>query len=155
MGYAQNKERTRTLTIGETKTDQSGAPGTDINVIVKKMQQTGSMPTGSKPPIWGADLSEIPDNLRDMLEMSRNIDAHRNQLPHELQGLSTAELISTPPKRLQEMMTEQSRYNERHAKLPNHLKSLSRQDVLGLTDEQLTNMVTPPQPVVPPKAGEK
>lgn len=145
MGYAENKERSKTLIIGNTVTDQSGAPGTDINVIVKKMQQTGSMPTGSKPPMWGADLSEIPDNLRDMLEMSRNIEAHRNELPKELQGLSTAELINTPPKRLNDMMTEQKRYNDRHAKLPDHFKNLPRSDVLNLTDEQLTNMVTPTQ----------
>lgn len=133
--------------------DQSGAAATDINVIVAKMQQTGMMPGSAKQPFY-ADMSEIPNNLRDILEMSRGVDQLKAGLPEALQGLSTAELITTPPQRLQEMITEQSRYQERHAKLPEHLKSLSRQDVLRLTDEQMTNMITPPQPAAkqePPK----
>jgi len=145
MSYRENKRRAITPTIGVTMTDQSGAEATDINVIVRKMNQTGMMPAGAKQPIY-ADFSDIPNNLKDMLDMSRNLEEHRSQLPEGLQGLSTAELINTPPARLQEMITEQHRYTERAAKLPQHLQSLSRQAVLSLTDEQMTNMITPPQP---------
>lgn len=144
--YHRNKELSKTLTIGQTMTDQSGAEATDINIIVKKLAMTGTIPGSSTPPMY-VDMSEIPDNLRDMLEMSRNIEKHRNELPQALRSLSTAELLSTDPNRLSAMITEQERYNERHQKLPQHLRSLSRQDVLNLTDEQLNTMVNPPRPV--------
>lgn len=153
MGYAENKLRSKTIIIGDTLTDQAGAAATDINVIVKKMQQTGSFPMGARQPMY-VDLSILPDNLRDMLEMSRNVEQHRNNLPKELQHLSTAELVSMDPAKIAGLMTEQQRYNERAEKLPTHLKGLSRQDVLNLTDDQYNNIIAPPQPAVktePPK----
>lgn len=153
MGYAENKQRSRTIIVGTTLTDQAGAEATDINVIVRKMQTTGTFPAGAKPPMY-VDLSILPDNLRDMLEMSRNVESHREALPPELQHLSTSELIAMEPKSIAGLMTEQARYQERADKLPAHLKGLSRQDVLNLTDEQLTSIITPPQPAAkqePPK----
>lgn len=149
MGYAENKARSKIITIGETMADQAGAEATDINVIVKKMAATGSMPTSTKQPFY-ADMSELPNNLRDMLEMGKQVDNHRAQLPKALQHLTTGELINTDPKQLQRMISENDRYNERHAKLPKHFQSLSRQDVLSLTDEQLTNMITPAHPAPKP-----
>lgn len=150
MGYAENKARSKILTIGTTMTDQSGAAATDINIIVAKMNQTGMMPQTSKQGFY-ADMSEIPTNLRDMLELSNSMEQNRNSLPDALRHLSTAELLDTPPQRLQEMMTEQTRYYDRVAKLPAHLKNLPRQDVLRLTDEQLTSMIPTPQPAAKPE----
>lgn len=148
MSYARNKAASRKPIIGVTKTDQSGARDTDINVIVDRMKQTGMFPAGAKQPFY-ADLSIIPDNLRDMMEMSKNIEEHRNQLPEALKGMSAAELLTADPQKIANLMTEHERYTARVAKLPEHLKSLSRAHVLGLTDEQLTNIITPPQPAAP------
>lgn len=147
MGYAENKAASRRPIVGETMTDQAGAAATDINIIVEKMRATGTFPAGAKQPMY-VDMSQLPDNLRDMLEMSRNIESQRNNLPEALRHLSTAELLAKKPEEISLMISEQERYRERHDKLPAHMKSLSRQDVLSLTDEQYTNIITPPQPAV-------
>lgn len=142
MGYYENRKRARTITVGSTKTDQSAAINTDINIIMRNAAIHGTVMGSSKPPIYG-DFSQIPDNLRDMLELAKTVEGHRAQLPAALQSMTVEELINADPAQLHQRIQEEGTYLERHAKLPQHLKSLSRGDVLALSEKDFSDMVTP------------
>lgn len=149
MGYYKNRERARIQTIGSTLTDQSAAANTDINVIVRNAAISGTAPGSAKPPIYG-DFSEIPTNLRDMLELSKSIEGHKQQLPAALQSMTVEELINADPQKLHARIQEEKVYLDRHAKLPQHLKSLSRGDILALNEKEFSDMVTPRQEAAKP-----
>jgi len=99
MNYQKNRLRAQTKTTKPSLTDQSQASETDVNVIVRKMRQTGVMPTASTQPM-GGDFTSLPDNLRDMIELSRTVELNRNRLPPELRKLEMSELLALTPDKL-------------------------------------------------------
>lgn len=101
--YAFNKIRTRTITTQKTKTDQSQAKDTDINVIVGRFLHTGTVPAPDQRPFYG-DFSELPGDLRGFLDRARTLEHHRKQLPKALQHLTTEELLTLTPKALKDIM---------------------------------------------------
>lgn len=151
--YHRNKERAKTRQVGATKTDQSAAPGTDINIIMKNHAIHGTAPGSAKAPLYG-DFSNIPDNLRDMIELGKSIEGHRQQLPTALQDMTIQELVNANPEQLHQRIKEEGVYNERHKKLPPHLKSLGRNELIGLTEPEFHEMIAPRQKETPPPQKE-
>lgn len=74
-------------------TDQSQANDTDINVIVKRYGIHGQAPGASTPPQFG-DFTGLPDNLRDMIEMARTIEARRKELPQQLAEMPIEDILA-------------------------------------------------------------
>lgn len=153
MKYQENRKRAITNTVGSTKTDQSQAGATDINIIMRNVMIHGTAPGSAHPPIYG-DFSEIPDNLRDMIELGRSIDGHRQSLPAGLRDMTVEELISTPPDQLQQRIEQESTYIQRFEKLPPHLKSLSKQDILQMPEKEFNAMIAPRNPETSPAPQE-
>lgn len=94
--YAKTKARSKVFTHTATLTDQSQAKDTDINVIVRKFKITGRVPGADTPPISG-DFSEIPTDLREMIERARDVKNLRRNLPKGLAELPIEELLTKTP----------------------------------------------------------
>ncbi|QXP08150.1 MAG: internal scaffolding protein [Arizlama microvirus] len=104
MYYAQNKARTRTTDKTPTQTDQSQAHETDINVIVKRYATTRRVPGTTSEPLYG-DFTELPTDLRGMIETSRDIQARRRELPAALRDMPIEELLALTPERITNILT--------------------------------------------------
>jgi len=102
--YYRHKETCVTFNKEPTLTDQSQANDTDINVIVKRYTMHGQLPQTKQTARYG-DFTEIPDNLRDLLELGKKAEQHRQALPDELKKLSTAQLLSLRPEQLKAIIT--------------------------------------------------
>lgn len=102
--YDRNKARSRTVTRGPTKTDQSQAKDTDINVIVGKFAITRRVPGTDTEPMSG-DFSNFPEDLRAMIETSRDLKRIRANLPKELRDIPIAELLTKTPAELKAILT--------------------------------------------------
>lgn len=104
MYYAQNKLVARTINNKPTKTDQSQAASTDLNLIIKQYGITGRVPAPTAEPMSG-DFTEIPDNLRDMIESARMLDAMRAKLPKQLRDRPLEELVLLTHEQLTTILT--------------------------------------------------
>lgn len=102
--YALNKANSRTVNKGPTKTDQSQARETDINVIVGRYGIGGTVPGPGQAPMTG-DFTELPQDLRGFIEKGRELDKLRAQLPKELAGKSTEELLALTAEQLTTILT--------------------------------------------------
>lgn len=106
MGYAENKAKAAYRNTEPSLTDQSQAHECDMNVIVTKFLRNGTLPQRQGTPIT-EDLSQLPTDFREMLELTRQISKLHQDLPPQLAGipidqlrtLTTAQLtaILTPP----------------------------------------------------------
>lgn len=97
--YQRNKARSLIFTKGPSKTDQSQAKDTDINVIVGKFSITRRVPGSDTQPMSG-DFSNLPTDLREMIETSRDMRRRRAELPKELRDLPIEELLTKTPAEL-------------------------------------------------------
>jgi len=100
LNYEQWNNRARSLAFVNTeptKTDQSGAADTDINVIVKRYGVYGTVPAGKKQPQFGVDMSEIPTDLADVIEAARMLEIYRGELPPALRAINIDDLITMTP----------------------------------------------------------
>jgi len=95
--YIVRARRLATINTQPSETDQSGAEDTDINVIVKRYGVFGTVPSGTKTPNYGADLSEVPTDLRDMIEAARMLEIYRGELPESLRALNVNDLLTLTP----------------------------------------------------------
>lgn len=102
--YAANKLRSRTRNNQPTKTDQSQSKDTDINVIVGKFVTTRRVPGSDVEPMSG-DFSEVPTDLREMIETARDLKRRQSELPKELRSLTTEQLLRLTPAELTARMT--------------------------------------------------
>jgi len=102
--WAKNKAAARFKNTAPTKTDQSAAAETDINVIVDKFLRTGQAPRG-RTPLPPDDYSQYPEDFRGFLEMAKSITRHRAELPPALQKLSTDELLRLTPAEITAILT--------------------------------------------------
>jgi len=113
--YKTNRLVAQFKNVDPTKTDQSMAHETDINVIVGRFLKTGMIPPSGKTPMY-ADFAMIPANLQDAIRMGRMIQQHREDLPEPLQDMPVEQLLSltqddlvrilTPPKKAGEQAKE-------------------------------------------------
>lgn len=93
MSYKTNKERAIYRDDTPTKTDQSSAHSTDINIIVGQQLITGYAPGTPKPPMY-EDFTNFPQDLREALEISRSTQSFRKRLPQQLQEKTLDELMN-------------------------------------------------------------
>lgn len=84
--YAKNKLRAIYIDKTPTKTDQSAANTSDINIIIGQQLTTGYAPGAKKPPIYD-DFTKFPQDLREALELTKEAQHMRRRLPPELQEL--------------------------------------------------------------------
>jgi len=100
MGYYQNRQRARTQNNEPTMTDQSQAKDTDINVIVNQFMKTGQAPGAATQPMYG-DFTQLPNDLRGMIELNRSMKDKRASLPPQLKDLALEELLALTPEALE------------------------------------------------------
>lgn len=94
MNYQRNKHASRTINDRPTATDQSQAAETDINVIIGRMLRTGTpVPGANGEPVY-ADWTQLPSDLRGMIELGRSLEMSRNKLPDQLKGIPIDQLIN-------------------------------------------------------------
>lgn len=87
-----NKHRGKTTNTAPSQTDQAGARDTDLNVIVKKFVQTGTVPGAAGKPLYG-DFSRLPKDLRGFIDQARALETIRGELPKELAALTVEDLV--------------------------------------------------------------
>lgn len=87
-----------------TLTDQSAERDTDINVIVNQFMRTGQLTEGATPRTQG-DFTQVPNNLREMIELGRSISKHRSRLPEQLRGMTDNEILALTPDALRKILT--------------------------------------------------
>lgn len=92
-----------TYSAKPTRTVQDLASQTDINIIMRNQAITGTVPGAPRQPIYG-DFSEIPTDLRGMIEISRSVNQLLYKLPPELQGMDRNEILSLTPEQLAEKL---------------------------------------------------
>jgi len=87
-----------------TLTDQSQARDTDINIIIKMLEQTGTVPGAKGEPIYG-DFTGLPTDLRGFIEKGRELKSLQGALPPQLQGKTLEEVLSLTPEALKTILT--------------------------------------------------
>lgn len=103
LRWLENKRRSRTVNDQPTLADQSQAPETDINVIVPRFLKTGQAPGPTAQPITG-DFTQLPQGLREMIELTREMGRLRRELPEKLQQIEVDQLLEMDPKDLAELV---------------------------------------------------
>jgi len=103
--WKKNKAKAVYRNTDPTLTDQSGARDTDINVIVGQFLKHGQVMGGAKKPMFGQDYSELPRDLRGFIEMGKDLETHRRNLPEQLQGIKTQDLLALTPEQLKNILT--------------------------------------------------
>lgn len=98
-----NKHRGKTSQHKPTKTDQSGARDTDLNIIVRQLVQGGTIRGTTKEPMYG-DFTELAGDLRDLIERARQMEKLRGTLPDALQALSITDLVEMDPAALNHLL---------------------------------------------------
>lgn len=94
--YRINKALAVFINTEDTLTDQSQANDTDINVIVQRYGITGTAPGAPTPPQY-EDYSELPNNLKDMIEQVRDVRLLRQTLPPGLREIPVDKLLTLTP----------------------------------------------------------
>lgn len=112
--YFANKNAAKYSDKTPSKTDQSQAGDTDVNVIVRKYAVTGKAPGMPGNPMYG-DFSDIPGDLRSMLEEGRKIRRYKNQLPEKLKTMEIKDLLRLTPTEIQNILKEEEKPTEPHA----------------------------------------
>lgn len=105
MNYQINKAKARIFNKGKPSlTDQSQAKDTDINVIVGRFIKTGAATAAPNAPMNG-DFSNLPRDLRGIIEESRKLQQLRHKLPKELRDKPVEELLTLSPTELTSILT--------------------------------------------------
>jgi len=101
--YRERAKALATRNTEESKTDQSSAAQTDINVIMKRYFDFGTVTGVTKAPIYG-DFSMLPDNLRGMIEYARRTATLRDELPEEFLGMTIQDLVALTPQAINDIL---------------------------------------------------
>lgn len=99
-----NKARAAYFETQPSKTDQSQANDTDINVIMKRYTVTGVAPGAATGPQY-QDFTELPQDLRGLIEQTRSIKHLRGTLPDALRDKPMEELLTLTPAQLMALHT--------------------------------------------------
>lgn len=81
-----------------TMTDQSAASQTDLNVIVNQFLKTGTSSSKGNPRY--GDFSQLPEDLRGMIEQARSVTQLRRDLPPQLRDMQIEELLNLTPEQI-------------------------------------------------------
>lgn len=90
--YQQRKEKAKYRPTKPTKTDQSQAKDTDVNLIVKRYAVSGTVPGNTSTPMYG-DFTKLPRDFRGLIEQARSIEKLRGELPEQMQNLTIQDLV--------------------------------------------------------------
>ncbi|QXP08238.1 MAG: internal scaffolding protein [Arizlama microvirus] len=104
MNHEERRAKGRIIDNTPTMTDQSQAKDTDLNVIMKKYAVTGRVPGAPGQPIYG-DFTNLPTDLRGMIEEARSIKERRKSLPPQLRDKPMEELLALTPEQLTTILT--------------------------------------------------
>lgn len=100
--YLINKARAVYRSSKPSKTDQSAAQATDINVIMKQFNVTGMVAGSAKPPLYG-DYT-IAGDLRDMMQITRTLRERHAELPEAIRKLPLKDLMRLPDAELRAIL---------------------------------------------------
>jgi len=93
MNWEKNKALAITRDTTPSLTDQGAARDTDINIIVGQFLTSGKVPGSAQQPMYG-DFSELPRDLRGMINMAASLKLNQERLPEQLRGIPVAELLA-------------------------------------------------------------
>lgn len=102
--HEERRATARTVNNEPTLTDQSGAPDTDLNVILKRYAQSGTIQSHGKEPMY-VDWTEYPEDFRGYIHQARELERHRARLPEQLKDKTDAQLLALTPDELQNILT--------------------------------------------------
>lgn len=97
--WRKNKKAAIFKNFEPSMTDQSQADSVDIVQIIKRFRVTGMAPRLGVQGHY-ADYSEIPNDLRGIIEQSRSIHSLRKKLPEALRDVPVEELLSMTPEQM-------------------------------------------------------
>lgn len=92
MTYKARKDAAIYRPTKPTMTDQSQASDTDVNVIVRKYAVSGTVPGHQGQPLYG-DFTQMPRDLRELIQRARSIERLRGELPKTMQSLTLQDLV--------------------------------------------------------------
>lgn len=104
MNYATRKLAAGYRSAKPSLTEQSGARETDINVIISRFAVSGTVPSSRTPPMSG-DFSELPADLRGIIDMGKRLNALRDRLPPQLRSMSNEQLCTLTMEQLNTILT--------------------------------------------------
>lgn len=90
-------------TKNPTMTDQSAAATTDLNVIVNQFLKTGTSSSKGNPRY--GDFSDLPTDLRGIIETARSVTKLRSNLPPQLRDLPVEQLLALTPEQIATILT--------------------------------------------------
>lgn len=102
--YHENAKRAVYRSTSPSLTEQSLARETDINVIIGRFAVSGTVPSAPRPPMYG-DTSQLPTDLRGLIEMGKSLNRLKRSLPEQLREKSVKELFELTPQQLQTILT--------------------------------------------------
>lgn len=102
--HEELRAKARTVNNEPTMTDQSGASETDLNVVLKRYAQSGTIQSHGKEPMY-YDWTEFPEDFRGYLAAARNAEDLREQLPPGLRNMPDAQLLALTPEQIEQMLT--------------------------------------------------
>ncbi|QXP08023.1 MAG: internal scaffolding protein [Arizlama microvirus] len=91
--HEERRAAARTINNEPTLTDQSGAAETDLNIILARYMQSGTLMSHNKEPMY-EDWTDLPEDFRGFIETGRQIEALTLQLPDALKKYSVQQLLS-------------------------------------------------------------
>lgn len=103
MRWHERRKLCATKNTKPTLTDQAGARDTDINVIVKRYTISGQAPGAGRPKVY-ADFTAFPQDLREMIDMQKNLEKLRQGLPENLRNLPLDQLTNLTTDQLTAML---------------------------------------------------
>lgn len=104
MDHEERRAKGRTVNNKPTRTDQSQAADTNINVILTKYGVTGVARGTTNSPEW-LDHTQLPQDLREAFDMARRATEARASLPEQLRKKSIEELVALTPEDLRTILT--------------------------------------------------
>lgn len=104
MSYRENKLAAITHNNEPSLTDQAAARDTDINVIVAQFTVHGQAPGTTAQPLY-EDFTNLPTDLRGFIELGREMEQRRNELPEAFRTMSIDELMTLTPADIQRTLT--------------------------------------------------
>ncbi|QXP07993.1 MAG: internal scaffolding protein [Arizlama microvirus] len=103
MNHTERQAKGRTTNNEPTLTDQSGAAETDLNVILKRYSQSGTIQSHGKEPMY-EDWTQYPEDFRGYLHTAMEAKRLRAALPDKLQNLKDHELLALTPEQLETIL---------------------------------------------------
>lgn len=102
--HEELRAKARTTNNEPTQTDQSEARETDLNVILTRYAQSGTVQSHGKEPMY-MDWTEMPEDLQGYLHARAQLEERRLELPPQLRDIPTEELLYMTPEAITARLT--------------------------------------------------